>query len=316
MAHHWFAITIDTDPDGLSGATIDRHTLSWRSLDAVMAELAPRLRDDGMPLTWFVRADGQLRDRLGSTLYLLERYAPFWDAAQRVGDELGWHPHLYRQPNPTTAPQLISEPQAACDELARLWQDLQGTPFRWRAFRNGEGWHTPQTLRLVESLGIAYDSTAIPGRDDSPAHPRNWAGAPNQPYYPDPADIRARGPRRPLLEMPMTTWPVQAPYDRAPRLRYMNPAVHPPLFASALRRWLNELAIARGDTWAWVFILHPDEAAPQHAPNALYAHEAAAVIENLRAFQNALASRGHTTTCATLSAIGDQWRAQTEDNHP
>lgn len=309
MALHYVCLTIDTDPDGLSGPLADRHTLVWRGLEVAIAELVPRLRSAGIAVTWFVRADGQLRDRMGTALYLLERYAPFWDAARARGDEIGWHPHLYRQPNPDHPPQLISEPQAACDELQRLWADLQGMPFAWRAFRNGEGWHTPETLRCIESFGIAYDSTAIPGRDDSPSHPRNWDGAPNQPYYPSQVDIRRHGPPRPLLEVPMTTWLVQAPYDRAPRLRYMNPTLHRPLFASALRRWLNELAIARDDRWLWTFILHPDDAMPIATPDALYAHDPKVVLDNLRAFQQALTTRGHTVIFLTLSAAADQWRA-------
>src|SRR5437762_2298196 len=63
----------------------------------------------------------------------------------------------------------------AQDELERLWSKLNAT-FQPTSFRNGEGWHTPETYSAVERLGFYCDSTAIPGREGGAGHPMNWLG--------------------------------------------------------------------------------------------------------------------------------------------
>ena len=152
--------------------------------------------------------------RLGTPLYLLEKFEGFWNQVIGEGHELGWHPHLYRQSEAADEPALITDDVEACDEIQSLWEYLAAAPFTLKSFRNGEGWHSSRTFTTVESLGFNCDSTAIPGRCGGGGHPMNWAGAPNRPYYPARDDIRAPGQERRLLELPMTTWLLQAPYER------------------------------------------------------------------------------------------------------
>ena len=61
---HLLCLTLDTDPDGLNAQVADRKTLDWTGL-----EYAQRLPDEldrfakelgQVPMTWFIRADGQL----------------------------------------------------------------------------------------------------------------------------------------------------------------------------------------------------------------------------------------------------------------
>src|ERR1051325_8350806 len=189
MNHHLFCLTLDTDPDGLSGKETNRRTLSWkgleyaRSLPEHLESLSDSL-DLQIPVTWFVRADGQLRDRLGTPLYLLEKFESFWSEVIGRGHELGWHPHLYRQCEAADEPALITDDVEAGTEIERIWKDLAASPFALKAFRNGEGWHSAQTFAAVEKLGFVCDSTAIPGRRGGDRHPMNWIGAPNCPYFP------------------------------------------------------------------------------------------------------------------------------------
>ena len=61
MSHHLLALTIDVDPDGLSGETTNRQTLTWDSLHKLpwfTGELPDALTP--IPVTWFVRADGSV----------------------------------------------------------------------------------------------------------------------------------------------------------------------------------------------------------------------------------------------------------------
>ena len=136
-----------------------------------------------------------------------------------------------------------------------------GTPLEHSAnqcscnfFRHGEGWHTPETYATVERLGFLCDSTAIPGRVGAAGHPMNWESAPNRPYFPSSDDLRKAGPERALLELPMNTWLVEAPYDATPRIRYINPAVHPKLFANALQDWENTRKFSPSELHIWVMI--------------------------------------------------------------
>ena len=223
-----------------------------------------------------MRADGQLESILGSAAYLLETYEAFWAKVKKAGDELGWHPHLYCQENPEDPAVIIADPLQAQDELERLWSNLK-TILAPTAFRNGEGWHTPETYATVEQLGFRCDSTAIPGRSGGPGHPMNWTGAPNRPYFPAAGDLCKPGPERSMMELPMNTWRLQAPHDDAPRVRYMNPAVHPHLFANALKNWENACAHLTAGLCIWVMIFHPDEVLATLAEDALYARSTQAL---------------------------------------
>lgn len=314
MTRHLVCLTIDTDPDGLSGVRPNRQALCWKGLMEIRGlpeELESHrsvLGGRRVPITWFIRMDGQLRGAFGDSLHLVWEHEDFWRTVQGAGDELAWHPHLYRQSRADQEPEILSDPVEAVEELHRLWEDVAGAFFAPTAFRNGEGWHCAATYSAVESFGLVCDSTAIPGRYGPSGHPMNWQGAPNQPYFPDQADLRRPGPTRPLLEVPLTTWRVRAPYDRQPQLRYINPAIHEELFATALDDW-ERIADASGSgLMVWTLILHPDDAMPGPEDDMLYARSRAAVLGNLKAFVDRAHRRGDTCEFTALSQAAMQWR--------
>jgi hypothetical protein len=313
MRTHLVCLTIDTDPDGLSGPVVNRRALRWEGLSRI-GDLVTRLDDLGstlearIPLTWFVRADGQLRDVLGHCGWLLDNFNRTWEAARQRGDELAWHPHLYRCDADGGEPTLISQPGEACDELERIWSDLEPFAFRPISFRNGEGWQCPETLATVERLGLTIDSTAIPGRRARPPHPMDWTGAPNQPYYPRPENICEPGPPRRLLEIPMNTWLVKAPYDAQPQLRYMNPAVHEHLFGGALREWTAAGRRSRDGIYVWVLVFHPDEVLAQPQPDALYAGSPRSLCQNVATLYRCALEIGDLLEFATISRAAERWK--------
>lgn len=304
MTHHLFCLTIDADPDGLSAQRINRRALVWDGLEYVQQHLPPLLSED-RPVTWFVRADGQLREVFGSSLYLLEKYHQFWAQVQQWEHEIGWHPHLYRYSDLEAEPVLITDPVTSCDELERLGEDLKTTRFEFRSFRNGEAWHTPQTFAAIEQMGFCCDSTAIPGRDDPP---RDWRITPNQPYFPATDDIRTPGKPRSLLEIPINSWSVQANYDEQPKFRYMNPAIREDLFAQALDGWEQVVRNLPDRLCVWTLIFHPDEVMPIERPDRLYAHSIPALVRNLTAIIRRVTQLQHTTEFVTLSDAACRWK--------
>jgi hypothetical protein len=313
MKHHLLCLTIDTDPDGLSGKVTDRRSLTWEGL-AQVEELPYDLADSinllgsQVPITWFVRIDGQLRDILGTSLYLLEKFEEFWHRVRSWGHELGWHPHLYRQSRPEDEPTLITDPGEACDELNRLWGDLVTCSFKPKAFRNGEGWQHPKILSVMEKFGLLCDSTAIPGRSGGLNHPMNWIGTPNQPYFPDASDIRKPGAERPLLEIPMNTWHFKAPYESQPQLRYMNPAVHEHLFTRALDHWEGNVQKMGESFCVWVLIFHPDEVMATARSDFLYSHSRRTVCQNLGLLIQRIQKMENTFEFIILSEAAVRWK--------
>jgi len=310
VVKHLLCLTLDTDPDGLNGRIPNRKSLEWAGLERIQnlpKELVGHARLGRVPMTWFVRADGQLESILGSADYLLETYDTFWTKLKKAGDEIAWHPHLYRQEKPEDAAVIITDPLQARDELERLWSTLKAT-LAPTAFRNGEGWHAPETYATVERMGFRCDSTAIPGRTGGPSHPMNWLGAPNQPYFPAADDLCKPGPSRSLLELPMNTWRLRAPHDDAPRVRYMNPAVHPHLFAKALQNWENACAHLAPGLYIWVMIFHPDEVLAALPDDALYSRSPQALGANLVSIADSLRRLGHEFEWATVSDAAERWR--------
>jgi hypothetical protein len=316
VKRHLLCLTVDTDPDGLSGKVTNRTSLSWAGLEHVQClpekldEIAGKI--GRVPVTWFVRADGQLENAFGNAAYLLDKYADFWIRVKKVGHELAWHPHLYRQRNPDDSPQIISDPNQACEELQRLWSKLHGV-LHPAVFRNGEGWHCEKTYATVEQFGFRCDSTAIPGRKGGTGHPMNWEGAPNQPYFPAHHDLRQSGPQRSMVELPMNTWLVQGPDEHSPRVRYMNPAVHPYLFAKALEGWENEIRescnLLSADLCVWVMIFHPDEVLATCGADALYCRSIEGLCANVSAIAESLRRIGHLFEWVTVSEAAERWRA-------
>jgi len=302
----YLAVTVDADNDDFS-VSDQRNELAWRGL-GLIPDIAAAIHGFGWRVTWFVRGDPQIRAFYGSVAYLLETFASTWWQLKGDGDEIGWHPHLYIQPRPEDAALLITDPQRAQDELERLWSALKSN-FHAKAFRHGEGWHTPRTYNVVERLGFHCDSTAIPGRSGIAGHPMNWNGAPNQPYFPDCDDLRKSGAQRPMLELPMNTWLLQAPHDGASRVRYMNPAVHPGLFANALKNWENACNASVPDLCVWVMIFHPDEVLTSQGADALYSRSVRDLCGNLLSMTESLRRLGHHFEWTTVSEAAARWRA-------
>lgn len=307
MPTHYIALTIDTDPDGLNTHDPDRRNLVWDGLHFAMEQFHDALPD--WPLTWYVRADGQLEHAYGTARYLLDEYADFWQKAVARGDELGWHPHLYTVPEDDSQPQIITDSQQAVAELKRIWSIIEDVPFDLPTFRMGEAWHTVETLNLIESLGFEVDSTAIPGRDDSASdHPRNWKDAPNQPYYPAQDDICRSGETRPLLEVPMNSWYFKASYDKVPKLRYMNPCIHTDLWEQALDDWEMRSLSQANESYLWVLILHPAEAMLHNSSDLLYAYSIEVLQKNLALFTERIRKLGHQFSISTIQKSSKKLR--------
>jgi peptidoglycan/xylan/chitin deacetylase (PgdA/CDA1 family) len=279
--------TVDVDNDGMT-AENERNRLAWTSVDEVprIAELFARR---GVPATWFVRADNQLAEVYGDAAWLLAERAALWGDLRGAGHDLGWHPHIVRRENGAFVPE--TDDVRCAEALRGVHASLAAGGFTFTASRIGEAFHGNESMRTLAELGLAVDSTAIPGRRRADAARRfDWSGTPNGPYRPSAADYRVPGePALDIVEVPMTAAPVQAPYDERPLPRYLNLAYRAEIFRDAVTR-LGEVAVI-------VTILHPEEARVG-AEHPLYAHDLRAVAENV----DFLLCRGDAATLGEAAA--------------
>ncbi|MFW6156214.1 MAG: hypothetical protein ACOC7J_02750 [Armatimonadota bacterium] len=220
-------IGADCDPDRPEYGGIRHDTRAeprWRGI----REGVPRLReiadgvidDFGNParITWCIRSDLQMREIYGDCAWSAERFADLWSDLESAGDELAWHPHLWRW-----------DAQAGCwyqeidddDWIAECFQTGHADLTRQMGrppvtSRTGWEFHNNLTMHEIRRLGLVVDFSAIPGRHTSGCSDRwgsrfnchvDWRGTPEEPYVPSPADYRRPaegGARGGPWELPMS----------------------------------------------------------------------------------------------------------------
>jgi hypothetical protein len=271
-----FVFTVDVDNDGMTAAN-ERNHLVWESV-AEVPRIAALFARHGVTATWFVRADNQLSDVYGDAAWLLRTRDAMWSDLRGAGHWIGWHPHVVRRDaNGSFVPETDDHRCAAA--LRAIHGSLAAGGFTFTASRIGEAFHGNESMRTLAELGLTVDSTAIPGRRrDDAARRFDWSETPNHPYHPSRADYRIPGnPALSIVEVPMTSVAVKAPYDRSPRLRYLNLAYREALLRAAFERHLESL---QDGNHVVVTILHPEEACGGTA-DALYGHDLDTVANNL-----------------------------------
>lgn len=289
-------LTVDLGPDdatlgaGRSASSAwDRTSDGLARLDAALGRLEAEL-GAAIPVTWFVRADAIVGRQFGSALGAFERFDPFLRGVQARGHELAW----------------LAQ---GAEGMAQTHAQLVRAGYAIESARAGELSHDNASLAALDALGVAFDSSALPGRTRGGDGWRlDWAGTPAGAYHPSCDDYRVPGaPALDLLEIPLTTVPIRAPYDAAPLARYVNPAMHASVFAPAV-------AAVPGGDYA-LCVVHPDELVPRASGgHPLIAYDADTFVENLRCLARASAGRGRALSFTTVGAYGREVsRARSQD---
>jgi hypothetical protein len=224
---------------------------SWEETAAGLAAAGDVLRSlqdhfgIELPVTWFFRADSLIFEQFGDCLAIFDKFARFIEQAMADGHEIGWMPQAYARASTGINYEDLTTTHAALTRAARAPSSV----------RMGNCFHDNQTMRLLSELGIKVDSSAMPGRaKDDLGWRMDWLATPARPYHPSVADYRQPGlPQLDILEVPLSVRPLQAHYDKAPLLRYLNPCMFRDLF------WQNLRATIASSS-SLVCIFHPDEA--------------------------------------------------------
>lgn len=305
-------LTIDLDPDGQNEVIRDRNTLNFSSLELLMDAIdrkRPEVLGEPLRFSWFIRVDRQIEQLFGKVDGLIRHYQSFWQLAQSVGDELCWHPHLYKNENDQYV--LIDNEEECLKELQALWSAIQSNGYSFTTFRCGEARMTTAMFNLVESFGLLQESSAIPGYFKD-SFGQNWLNTKNKPYFPNVEQITEEGPVRKMLEMPMNSWYLQASYDKQPKLRYLNFAVHHQYFLDCLSR-LPESFFSDDDVLdvpVLTAVSHPEEIISNKRGNDLYPRTLENFLRNIQVFVEFFADRGKKVVFSTLNDSGRFWREQ------
>jgi hypothetical protein len=283
-------VTLDLDfMDYVSNKELDTELQeAWPALSALLD--AGR----GRKATWFVRMDDQVAATHGRADYFFHAYSAEINALQRAGHEIGWHPHSYRR----SGKQWVQN-----TDVPSVLQELRKHAPRARelglvSVRMGWGFQSNEIMKFFSDVGFEVDSSAIPrARYSWEGSQKDWTGAPLIPYRPSQADYRKPGePAWTLVELPISTAPMRAPYDQEAVDRYFNLAFHPAIFRPALDVWMAEHSHL-------VTVTHPYELLPGATPHGLLSFNAAAAEENLCAIEANAKRRGKIVRYITASTL-------------
>lgn len=301
------ALSFDLDPDifdeSISSSNA-RTRLSWRSI----SEGVPAIRDEldafapDVPVTWFVRVDNQIADIYGRPGHLLEQHRGLFEDLRARGDEIAWHPHLYRRTGEgweqeTDDAALLTAMQAAI-------ADMRALGFDPRCGRIGEAYGSNGLMAAFDTCGIAYDSTAMSGRKRVDGERTiDWLDTPRTAYRPSKADHRVPGsPAHDVIEIPMSMLKVKADYDAEPFLRYLDLSYRTEAVAGGMDALVCEVPYL-------VAVTHPSALMPDFAPkggHGLLSFDLDNMTRTLRLLAETAEAKGRELTFTTLDALGDR----------
>ena len=278
------ALTFDLDPDSFD-SSIDAHRtdrMTWRGIEEGVPAILDVLERVGAPTgqrpkaTWFVRADDHIAGVYGDGGALFDRHESLLRQLSAAGDEIGWHPNLYRRQGGRW--EREADDDALARQMHRGAEAVRARGWRPQCSRIGENMGSNRIMQTLEEIGLQYDSTAMPGRRRDDAERRfDWRDAPETPYRPARADYRRPGePAVNLTEIPMTMVPVMADYDAVPIRRYVDLTFHPRSLCAGLTECVRRVRLL-------ITVSHPSCVLPgiSNGPHGLLSFNIKSLATNL-----------------------------------
>jgi len=287
-------------------------------------ETLPGIRDiisetvrDYIAVTWFVRSDSQVAENTGSAAGLVRGWSDFWEEMRNYGDEIAWHPHLYRRRASGWTP--IQDPKKLAAEAERVWNEITSEGWRPVTSRIGESVGSTELMIFLDSTGIKADSTALPGRKrDDGVRRFDWTSTPTEPYHPARCDY-SRPPRTlgsgdriegeealGILEIPFTMARIRAPYDPTNDSggsikRYIDLSYDPARLADAMKTIPQRLSYL-------TLVVHPLQASGREIPDGgLVAGGHEVLRKNMRTIMGTIERMGRSPIFLTMAGFRKMW---------
>lgn len=292
-------ITIDIDNDWIIQPNENIGKLKWdgfeKGLKLVLDQVekwSQAVEVDPL-VTIFPRADYQIKQEWGKTSYLFFKlFDLLYSFRFPFKIEYGWHPHLnVKQDNGW---QFDHNEARQYDQLLEIYhelnQEISGIVFS----RIGECKFSNAIWKGISDCGIKIDSTALPGRQIGET---DWRNSPVKPYYPLESNYLLAGGST-VIEVPMTTMKIHAPYEKIPKYRYLN--------INFNKKYFGELGRIIKDRNEIVTITHPYEVLGTYLEiegrHQLWGH-ANSIYENLSYISQLCAENNKICVCASLNDL-------------
>lgn len=225
-----FILCCDVDPYSsvLGGARLDAYKdkLVWKGLSegiSPIEKLRESIRDSygtHLKITWFFRSDEQIHTIYGDYSWAIEEFRGVRRKLESRGDEIGWHPHLWRwNENNGCWYQEIEDKEWMRNCLENGFcgfKNKAGFPY---SVRMGWDFHNNFTMNELNNFGILVDLSATPGvrrkgtfngRGSFFVNECDWQNTPDEPYFPSKIDyrrpVKGREKYLKILEIPITTY--------------------------------------------------------------------------------------------------------------
>ncbi|MFZ3382392.1 MAG: hypothetical protein WA144_00555 [Candidatus Methanoperedens sp.] len=218
-------ICCDTEPDqpqyGGLGYNTHYGMHKWRGIEDGIPktkEIANSIEDvDGhnAKITWFLRSDNQMNELYGDPAYMARNFMNLWKELESQGDEIGWHPHLWRWNERIKSwyPELYDSRWIEnC-----LEQGYKTFPKQLNLTSSRMCWnfHNNITMNKMNDLGLKVDVSALPGMKSikcahESAHTAyyDWEITDDRPFFPSRSDYRREAKINEkslnILEIPIT----------------------------------------------------------------------------------------------------------------
>ncbi len=226
----YVVIGCDCDPDRpqYGGVRYDsREPLKWRGVREGVdraRETTEQVEDDygnHASITWCVRSDLQMQQIYGDCAWPYAEFADLWESLAERGDEIAWHPHLWRWSGQHSCWYQEIEDEGWMRDCLRQGYKALATHMGRAPTTSRMGWefHDDVTMQQVSDLGIEVDFSAVPGRFTPGRRDRwgsmfncyvDWRNTPEKPYMPSASDYRidveAEQEALRVRELPMSTF--------------------------------------------------------------------------------------------------------------
>ena len=172
--------------------------------------------------------------------YLLDHYGDMWGSYRKEGDEIAWHPHLYRRNKDGW--ELEMDREQLHRQMERAYQCMSDLGYKPLSSRIGESYVSLDLMMKLEELGLSCDSTAMPGRKRQDAfRTLDWEPTPQTPYYPSRSDYRVPGEDHfNVLELPMSMVISRTGYDSRPLKRYVDLSFRNEVIGKGMQEYVKD----------------------------------------------------------------------------
>lgn len=242
-------VNCDTDPIIVpKQKTVEKET-AWEKTVENVIKLKEEIKNfedeygNNLKITWHLRSDHQIYNIWGNWCYPVREYASLWNEFEKSGDEIGWHPHLWRLDKTKNIwYQEIDDNNWISNCLKNGYHEISKI-FRIKSVRMGWGFHNNYTMNILHSLGIRYDLSAAPDikNKGSIRNIYDWEGTTKYPYFPSKHNYKIEdknlSENLEIMEIPITTYPIPFYLRALTRKKNMvaNIAKHPLFFRNAIK---------------------------------------------------------------------------------